>query len=258
VLEQENQGVSVARNTGLAVATGRYLTFPDIDDNIYPGMYRALLEMAEKGNLDVATCNGRYVYETKKDIHPIFPLDRLQSTGVLPGHVWLKQALDSRKFLHVTWLNIYRREFIMRHKFRFEPGLRHQDIPWTTEVLLAAERVQYTSEQFYDYYIHSQSVSHKPDNDDTLMRSARHYMKILEMLDAINQRYPDKVRDISACRWQIAKEGLGIIHTIDEMKDREKQRQLIAEFLRAAYGSSSGKMPTTCACAGGWDGVISV
>ncbi|MVZ47507.1 glycosyltransferase, partial [Escherichia coli] len=154
----------------------------------------------------------------------------LQSTGVLPGHVWLKQALDSRKFLHVTWLNIYRREFIMRHKFRFEPGLRHQDIPWTTEVLLAADRVQYTSDQFYDYYIHSQSVSHKPDNDDTLMRSARHYMKILEMLDAINQRYPDKVRDISACRWQIAKEGLGIIHTIDEMKDREKQRQLIAEF----------------------------
>jgi hypothetical protein len=70
--------------------------------------------------------------------------------------------------------------------------------------------VQYTSEQFYDYYIHSESVSHKPDNDDTLMRSARHYMKILEMLDAINQRYPDKVRDISACRWQIAKEGLGL------------------------------------------------
>jgi hypothetical protein len=29
-------------------------------------MYRTLLEMAEKGNLDVATCNGRYVYETKR------------------------------------------------------------------------------------------------------------------------------------------------------------------------------------------------
>jgi hypothetical protein len=64
-------------------------------------------------------------------------------------------------------------------------------------------------QQFYDYYIHSESVSHKPDNDDTLMRSARHYMKILEMLEAINQRYPDKVRHIAACRWQIAKEGWG-------------------------------------------------
>ena len=62
------------------------------------------------------------------------------------------------------------------------------------------------------------------------VRSARHYMKILEMLDAINQRYPDKVRDISACRWQIAKEGLGIIHTFDSMKDESKKHIIIKEF----------------------------
>ncbi|MEL0511786.1 glycosyltransferase [Klebsiella pneumoniae] len=230
VLEQENQGVSVARNTGLAAASGKYLAFPDIDDKLYPGMYRTLLEMAEKEHLDIATCNGTYVYEKRRESHPIFPLDRLPSTGVLPGHVWLKQALDSRKFLHVTWLNIYRHDFIRQHHFHFEPGLRHQDIPWTTEALLAAERVQYTSQQFYDYYIHSESVSHKPDNDDTLMRSARHYMKILEMLEAINQRYPDKVRHIAACRWQIAKEGLGIIHTFDSMKDESKKHVIINEF----------------------------
>ncbi|HBT3353118.1 TPA: glycosyltransferase [Klebsiella pneumoniae] len=230
VLEQENQGVSVARNTGLAAASGKYLAFPDIDDKLYPGMYRTLLEMAEKEHLDIATCNGTYVYEKRRESHPIFPLDRLPSTDVLPGHVWLKQALDSRKFLHVTWLNIYRHDFIRQHHFHFEPGLRHQDIPWTTEALLAAERVQYTSQQFYDYYIHSESVSHKPDNDDTLMRSARHYMKILEMLEAINQRYPDKVRHIAACRWQIAKEGLGIIHTFDSMKDESKKHVIINEF----------------------------
>ncbi|MCV4785129.1 glycosyltransferase, partial [Escherichia coli] len=51
VLEQENQGVSVARNTGLAAASGKYLAFPDIDDKLYPGMYRKLLEMAEKEHL---------------------------------------------------------------------------------------------------------------------------------------------------------------------------------------------------------------
>lgn len=98
VLEQENQGVSVARNTGLAAASGKYLAFPDIDDKLYPGMYRTLLEMAEKEHLDIATCNGTYVYEKRRESHPIFPLDRLPSTGVLPGHVWLKQAWTRGSF----------------------------------------------------------------------------------------------------------------------------------------------------------------
>ncbi|EOI5729017.1 glycosyltransferase [Cronobacter malonaticus] len=231
VLEQENQGVSVARNTGLAAASGQYLSFPDIDDFFRPGMYQRLLELALKNNLDVVTCNGNYVWENdKKPTRPIFPLDKLQSTDVMQGAAWLKRALDSRKFLHVTWLNLYRHAFIKEHGFRFEPGLRHQDIPWTTEVLLAADRVQYTDEQFYDYYIHSASVSHKPDNDDTLIRSARHYMKILQMLDAINQRYPDKVKDIPACRWQIAKEGLGILHTFNNIQDPLKKQQIVREF----------------------------
>ncbi|MGY5954801.1 glycosyltransferase [Kosakonia sp. BK9b] len=231
VIEQANQGVSIARNTGLAVATGQYLSFPDIDDVFKPGMFQRLLDMAQDGDLDVATCNGNYVWENdKKPTRPIFPPEALQSTGVMRGPDWLKKALDSRKFLHVTWLNIYRHDFIKQHGFRFEPGLRHQDIPWTTEVLLAAERVQYTSERFYDYYIHSASVSHMPDNDDTLIRSARHYMKILQMLDAINQRYSDEAKQIPACYWQIAKEGLGIIHTFDNMQDEQKKALIIREF----------------------------
>lgn len=74
VIEQPNQGVSIARNTGLAVATGQYLSFPDIDDVFKPGMYQRLLDMAVTQNLDVATCNGNYVWENnKKTVSPYLP-----------------------------------------------------------------------------------------------------------------------------------------------------------------------------------------
>lgn len=230
VIDQPNQGVSAARNTGLAVARGEYIAFPDIDDVIYPGMYNRLLELARKGDLDVATCNGTYIYDDGRPAKKIFPSDKLPSTGVLDGPTWLQKALSSRKFLHVTWLNIYRHAFIKAQGFTFEHGLRHQDIPWTTEVLLTAKRVQYIDETYYDYLIHSASVSHTPGTDDTRMRSARHYMKILEMLHAINQRYPRQVKRVPACHWQIAKEGLGIIHTFDNMKDEKKKSMIIKEF----------------------------
>ena len=97
VIEQPNQGVSIARNTGLAVATGQYLSFPDIDDVFKPGMYQRLLDMAVTQNLDVATCNGNYVWENnKKPSRPIFPEDKLASTGVLNGACDLAEYLSSR------------------------------------------------------------------------------------------------------------------------------------------------------------------
>ena len=107
VIDQANQGVSAARNTGLAVATGEYVAFPDIDDVIYPGMYPRLLEMAKKNDLDVATCNGTYIYDDGRPSKKIFPSDKLQSTDVLDGPTWLQRALSSRKFLHVTWHNFH-------------------------------------------------------------------------------------------------------------------------------------------------------
>lgn len=85
VIDQPNGGVSAARNTGLAAATGDYIAFPDIDDVIYPGMYPRLLEIALAGQLDVATCNGTYIYDDGRPSKKIFPSDKLASTDVLDG-----------------------------------------------------------------------------------------------------------------------------------------------------------------------------
>ncbi|MFV9998166.1 MAG: glycosyltransferase [Arsenophonus endosymbiont of Dermacentor nuttalli] len=62
IIHQGNLGVSVARNVRMNVATGKYITFPDIDDIIHLGMYNRLLELATLGDLDVAMCNGTYIY----------------------------------------------------------------------------------------------------------------------------------------------------------------------------------------------------
>lgn len=103
-------------------------------------------------------------------------------------------------------------------------------------MLLTARRVQYIDETYYDYLIHSASVSHTPGTDDTRMRSSRHYMKILEMLDAINKRYPEQVKRVPACRWQIAKEGLGILHSINNIEDIAKNARSPVSFSIAVSG----------------------
>ena len=53
VLHQKNQGVSAARNAGMQMARGEYLTFVDPDDWLEPDMLRTMLEEMQKAIADI-------------------------------------------------------------------------------------------------------------------------------------------------------------------------------------------------------------
>lgn len=56
VLHQKNQGVSAARNAGMQMARGEYLTFVDPDDWLEPDMLQTMLEEMQKENAQAAFC----------------------------------------------------------------------------------------------------------------------------------------------------------------------------------------------------------
>ncbi len=56
VIHQQNEGVSAARNAGLAVASGEFIGFSDGDDYVHPEIYKAMLDSADKCGADMAVC----------------------------------------------------------------------------------------------------------------------------------------------------------------------------------------------------------
>lgn len=230
VIDQPNGGVSRARNAGMAIARGRYVTFPDADDTLHADMYQTLIDLAEQDDLDVVQCNGERYFPGSGRIKVLIPLDRLQSTPVLDGPDWLHRALATRRYLHVVWLGIYRRELINGIGLSFEPGLHHQDIPWTTELMLNARRVRYTDKVLYRYFIHDQSISNRKRTGTKNVEYQRHYLRIAELLESINQRYRSQVNIYAEFPRQVTQEALTVCHALRREPDEQARQAMIADI----------------------------
>ena len=57
VIHKVNGGQASARNAGIELATGEYLTFVDSDDFLHPEMYESLLQNLKEGDADIAVCS---------------------------------------------------------------------------------------------------------------------------------------------------------------------------------------------------------
>lgn len=73
IVHQTNQGVSAARNRGLDLATGRYLTFVDGDDYIHPRYIARFMKRMKETGASMLICGVEYVDEKGRILHRRIP-----------------------------------------------------------------------------------------------------------------------------------------------------------------------------------------
>ncbi len=223
VFRQENGGLSAARNTGMAHAGGRYLAFVDSDDFVAPQMYERLLAMAQAGDLDIALCNADYHFEGREADRPIYAgAGSAGDTGIIAGAEWLRRRLREKRLMHMVWMHLYRRDFLLRHRFSFVPRLVHEDVIWTTQVLLRAGRVRYDPAPLYRYRIPLRTFDAEQNRkrlEAIIASSVVNARTLVGLADG-------ETRDAEIgelLRWQAVDGAFSIFHKIGKLPDRRWQ-----------------------------------
>ncbi len=157
IINQENKGLSAARNAGIRAAKGDYIFFLDSDDWIEPDTLKIL---ADKQNGEDLLCfNGRRYFEDGRTETPDAGIVEDRLTG---WEYYNKYALVSRKFHFVcVVLRLYRREFLLENKLKFVEGLLHEDNLFTPIACFYAGRVKVIPDILYVYRIRSGSITYK-------------------------------------------------------------------------------------------------
>lgn len=221
VIRRENGGLSAARNSGLEQACGRYLAFTDADDWFDPGYYERLLDLCVKHDLDMAVGNATYHFEARKPDHPIFA-DRIPSDA-MRGADFLRTRLRSRNFLHMVWMHVYRRDLVESHGLRFITGRVHEDVPWTTRMLLWSERLMYDPTPGY-YYRQRIKRGDSQHSDARLLAVIESSVANARDLEAICAGLTGDPELQLLLRWQLVDGGLSILHKLAKLRSSEARR----------------------------------
>lgn len=157
VITQKNAGICAARNRGLSVAEGMYVTFCDDDDLLLPGALALLLQKAEDTGADIVRADYELIHigpdgtETPQP-HPAGTACDLAADG------------DYRKFLQnsgpqFVWNALYRRSAI--GNLRFDEHCRYglEDFIFNAGLYARTDKVHYLPQPVYRHFESGQSTS---------------------------------------------------------------------------------------------------
>lgn len=147
VLQQKNAGAGAARNRGMDIATGEYLSFLDADDFFENNMLEDAYKTAKHYEADfVVFKSDQYQTEYEKIVVPNWVVREKELPPYQP--FTYRQLTDNvfKVFVGWAWDKLYKREFIEQKCLRFQEQRTSNDLLFVFSALILAKRIAFLSE----------------------------------------------------------------------------------------------------------------
>jgi len=165
VVHSENYGQSMARNKGMELASGKYISFVDADDVLVHDAIEKLIDIAEKGGYDIVSGNYFRVGEEIKISSISYSSGEINKYGCKDHRKRYNLYKTSSAFGYV-WGKLYRSSFINEHKVTFDTtkNVFMEDSLFNLKAFSFNPKYYVLNEPIYYYYIYGSSTSNKKED----------------------------------------------------------------------------------------------
>ena len=146
ILTQDNQGLSVARNTGLNSAKGDFVWFIDSDDYIRIGALQLVLKTI---HIDIDIID--FSYEDVGEFSNRLEVYKQHATFSDGFKVFSGRQRFVKGFNVGVPFHIFRRQFLIENKLEMYPGIFHEDCEFTPRAMWVAANVKVLDDIVYFY-----------------------------------------------------------------------------------------------------------
>ena len=222
IIEEDNKGLSCARNNGINSSNGEYITFVDSDDYIEKDYIEKLYNGIKKYKVDIAIGGHNTIYSNGK-----IKEKYSNNEYVIDSKEALEKLLYVDDIDSFAWSKLYKKSLFDEIKF---PRCRlFEDIATTYKLIDSVDKVCVVSYPIYNYVIREGSIT----TDEFSNKKMDLIVSAIEMTHYLKNKYKDLAK---ACDAYLMYAHLETIKLLASSKHKYKKEQKeLVYYIRKHY-----------------------